>query len=1092
MGGDADTREGRAARTVAAEERTLPVALGRRVEVIGDLLLPSEPTASSRAACRDIARRLEEWQGPGIVILCGRLVAPGCGPGDLSGVLEKHPELTDALATFAARADSQVIAVVVPAERDPALIRALERRGVAVRDGVDLECETGAGTRRLLVRAGSLRPDRNPPLDNVSTDDRPWLAGMERLDDPLLARRFVTSRVLYRRLRRYLWAPPLALAVIALLLRVEFVVEGLGRVFHSPRQQNALQRAYDATWASRFIVTVVIAVALLAVLALVVAITSRGIWRALGGEGLPAPWAGGASGTRPIAHAQLELDGEDALDATRAAVEAGASGVIVGGSLVPELTQLDAGFFACPGATSEVVHEHRGRLGLPPTFLHHRQESTLEIETGAELHVRLLLAEADLPLATMGERLVTADSVVKGRSKAADVHAELAASWPSGASWPPAPEVAADRIEVRRIRRLAAVSLFVAGAIDLLSSVTAPLRQHLHLIAQYLPVAVAQAAGALTAIAGIGMIMLSRGVLRGQRRSWLVAVTLLVASLALHLVHSADVITLLVCAGVLTLLIVQRERFRAQTEPATLVTAFVILAVGGIVATLGGFLAVEIAGRVHHHPLPAWPDVLLGSAERLVGVESVAFPTTIDRYASVSLLAVGLCLILVALYLLTRPVVDRRLSSGRAAMGRRAAELRARDIVRRHGTGTLDYFALRDDKQWFFHRDSVVAYAVLGGVCLVSPDPIGPFSERAHVWDSFRRYVDRNGWGLGVMGAGEEWLPTYQASGMRFLYIGDEAVVDPRQFSLQGGKMKGLRQAVNRVARYGYTVRFLDPARLEPQDAARMAELMAKSRRGEEERGFSMMLGRLFDRRDTGLLLTLVEDPDGAPVAMCQFVPSPAIGGYSLDLMRRDPGDHPNGLLDFALCSTIDHLKEMGMRGLSLNFAALRSVLEGDTGDGVTQRVERWALRRLSGVLQIETLWRFNAKYEPRWLPRYIVFDSAEQFVPVVLQIMRAESLTEMPVIGRLLTTGAAKRSGPVLPEEVLAAQEHTGNGAPRRQESGADAVPAGESRCPRCGHPGVHRDPGDGGPCEGCDRCWSDEQRRDRPPHHIATGGSS
>ena len=70
--------------------------------------------------------------------------------------------------------------------------------------------------------------------------------------------------------------------------------------------------------------------------------------------------------------------------------------------------------------------------------------------------MRLLLAEADLPLATMGERLVTADTVVKGRSKAAQVHAELAASWPGGASWPPAPEVAADHIRVRRIRRLAA------------------------------------------------------------------------------------------------------------------------------------------------------------------------------------------------------------------------------------------------------------------------------------------------------------------------------------------------------------------------------------------------------------------------------------------------------------------------------------------------------------------------------------------------------------------------------------------------------------------------------------------------------------
>src|ERR1700692_245952 len=109
--------------------------------------------------------------------------------------------------------------------------------------------------------------------------------------------------------------------------------------------------------------------------------------------------------------------------------------------------------------------------------------------------------------------------------------------------------------------------------------VWAPIRRHRRLTAQYLPVAVVQAAGALTAIAGIGMIMLSRGILKGQRRSWLVAVALLVASLALHLVHTADVVTLALCAGVLTLLIVQRERFRAQTEPATLVSAFVILAV---------------------------------------------------------------------------------------------------------------------------------------------------------------------------------------------------------------------------------------------------------------------------------------------------------------------------------------------------------------------------------------------------------------------------------------------------------------------------------------------------------------------------------
>src|ERR1700685_1275347 len=106
MGAEADTGVETGPAAEAGIDRTLPVALGRRVEVVGDLLLPPDPTDSSRAACADIAQRLAEWQGPGIVILCGRLAAPSCQE-DAAGVVEKHPELLVALEAFAARADSQ-------------------------------------------------------------------------------------------------------------------------------------------------------------------------------------------------------------------------------------------------------------------------------------------------------------------------------------------------------------------------------------------------------------------------------------------------------------------------------------------------------------------------------------------------------------------------------------------------------------------------------------------------------------------------------------------------------------------------------------------------------------------------------------------------------------------------------------------------------------------------------------------------------------------------------------------------------------------------------------------------------------------------
>ncbi len=497
----------------------------------------------------------------------------------------------------------------------------------------------------------------------------------------------------------------------------------------------------------------------------------------------------------------------------------------------------------------------------------------------------------------------------------------------------------------------------------------------------------------------------------------------LAASVVLHLARGGDIGGSLFSLLVLGFLVVNRREFPAASDRPSLRSAVVAL-VGGVIAiTLVMTAVVELTLRfdLDQPRIPLWRA---GQAvlERLVGLDGVKLPDRLDDFLFPSLLAMGITLAAVAVLLATRPLVDRRRSGGRAA------EARARDIVRRHGQGTLDYFALRSDKQWFFHRDSLVAYAIYTGICLVSPDPIGPAAEQEHVWAAFRRFADDRGWVVTVMGASEHWLPIYRATGMHDIYIGDEAVVDVQEFSLSGGHMKGLRQAHNRIAKYGYSASFHDPSRLDRDTAARLTGLMSQSRRGEFERGFSMVLGRIFDPRDDNLILCMVTGPDGEPAAMCQFVPARGIGGYSLDLMRRDRGEHPNGLIDFALVSTIEHLRDLGCQGISLNFAALRSVLEGTDDDGPTQRVERWALKKMSSFLQIETLWRFNAKYGPEWLPRYVVYDAAEHLAPVVVAILRAESLSEVPVIGRMIAASERR---------AHAASESTDD-----EQSGASLLP--------------------------------------------------
>jgi len=558
---------------------------------------------------------------------------------------------------------------------------------------------------------------------------------------------------------------------------------------------------------------------------------------------------------------------------------------------------------------------------------------------------------------------------------------------------------------IRRARRVGAGVLLLAGLIDVISAVTPPIRSRIEFVNSLFPLAVPQIATAGVAISGIALMLLSRGVRRGQRLAWSVSMVLLIVSAVLHLIKGADVEEGVVTAAVAVYLGYHRKAFGASGDGPSLVKGLMTALSGGLTALVAGVVGVEVYHRRGMTRVPV-SHALLVVAERLLGIYSTPLRATrgghFNQLVGPGLTAVGVGLAGYAMLLAFRPVVMSRRPP-------RGDYTRARDIVREWGGDTLSYFALRDDKRWWFNArgTSVVAYAVIGGVCLVSPDPVGPPDERAAVWREFHRFADEHGWPVAVMAAGDEWLPVYRGAGMRDLYVGDEAVVDCQTFSLEGGEMKGLRQAVNRIARYGYRMEFFDPAKVGPDLRAQLRGVMAQNRRGDAERGFSMTLGRIFDPDDRGLLLAVAYGPEGEPVAFCHYVPAADINGFSLDLMRRTDGPHPNGLIDFVVVRTIEHLRDRGLTGLGLNFATLRAVLAGETGDAWPQRVERWMLKRMSDSMQIESLWKYNAKFTPAWRPRYAVYDSPENMLPAALAVARAESFFELPVIGRFLTPDA-------------------------------------------------------------------------------------
>ena len=68
-----------------------------------------------------------------------------------------------------------------------------------------------------------------------------------------------------------------------------------------------------------------------------------------------------------------------------------------------------------------------------------------------------------------------------------------------------------------------------------------PAADRVDFVRSVFPLAVPEIATALVAMSGLALMLLSRGVRKGQRLAWLVSVAILGASAVLHLLKAADV-----------------------------------------------------------------------------------------------------------------------------------------------------------------------------------------------------------------------------------------------------------------------------------------------------------------------------------------------------------------------------------------------------------------------------------------------------------------------------------------------------------------------------------------------------------------------
>ncbi|SNS25870.1 lysyl-tRNA synthetase, class II [Geodermatophilus saharensis] len=512
-------------------------------------------------------------------------------------------------------------------------------------------------------------------------------------------------------------------------------------------------------------------------------------------------------------------------------------------------------------------------------------------------------------------------------------------------------------------------------------------------------------AGSVTSVVvGLLLVLLAGQLARRKRRAWQLVVALFAVGAVAHVLKGPHPVAVAVCAAMLAALVTYRRAFAAPGDPPSLLRVLHVLPLylGAVLLTGLTTLWVDRAD--------VEPRLTLGGALQtvLAGLVGLDGPHTyrsafLASFLPAALLALGIAGVVVLAVLLLRPLAARRPHT-------EDDWAHAERLVHTHGWDTLAYFTLRDDKSFFFSRDgeAFLAYTYLGGYALVSGDPVGARESVVRVLDEFLAFCDERAWTPALLAVREASMPLYASRGFTSVYLGDEAVVDCRRFTLEGPGRKGLRAAVRRVGRT-HRFRLLAETDAPPALVDRLNAISARWRGKNPERGFTMTLSQ--DVRGAGadpqFLLCVALDADGVPGGFLRLVP--AYGpdfGYTLDLMRHDP-DAPNGMTEFLVAATATALAERGVARLSMNFAMWGRLLDDDVPFTPVQRAARWAVGVLNPFFQIRSLREFNARFGPEWLPRVLAVRRRADLPRVGLRYAGAEGFLAVPGVGPLLVPRA-------------------------------------------------------------------------------------
>lgn len=565
------------------------------------------------------------------------------------------------------------------------------------------------------------------------------------------------------------------------------------------------------------------------------------------------------------------------------------------------------------------------------------------------------------------------------------------------------------------------VSLLTAlmGLVNVLSAATPGLHDRLAILRQLLPLEVRYGSHLASVLSGFALLMLARHLWRRKRAAWSLTVVILLVSAFSHLLKGLDFEEAAFAVGLAAWLLRLRSAFHARSDrPSVRYGLWVLCAALAFTFLYGvaGLALLDRHFRVDFYPMDAARAVWV----MLTQFDDPAPITPFGRYFADSIYAVAACTMAYALLALARPVLVRE----PASVDERAHAAR---IVHAYGASTVAWFALMDDKSYFFSPGgSVAAFVVSRRVCVVLGDMIGPPEDASDALSAFLSFCAQSDWQPAFLSTEPETLAMYASAGLHALCVGQEAIVDLGAWTLAGGRMKDIRGRIGRLQKRGQTCEYSAP----PQSDAFLEEL------GEVSDAWLDMAGGVELRFINGSFsedyiracpVMAVRDERGQVTAFANLYSEFCRNEATIDLMRRRASVE-NGTMEFLFASLFEWAKGAGYETFNLGVSPLAGIGHSSS-DPATERALCYIFEHSQRFYNFKGLYGFKSKFHPHWSPRYVIYPGPASLFAVVMAVIRLQ--TGGNYLWRWMR-GRGSASAPRMPQEApLMPEHHTDDAVP-------------------------------------------------------------